>query len=520
MLTRKNSIIKTLVLVVAIMCFLASMVSSGYASPVTKVEELRVQVSISNNHPIIIIGAYLFEDTSLPAQVSIAVPEGAQIVWVGEIAGTDPGADPTTTYELLETKDGWDIYLVDATKHHIVQIEAQLTSAYLTSLAPNYGSADFLYVPVTDVALLTVAAETPSNVVNYDQKSGYEVYGSGPNRGMLYGPSYIDAEANEVYGVSYNYETIEETADGSGSGTDSFSTVLIVLVIVLLAAVAALFFIISRQRTGTTQTEKLHSGSSASRSKTQQNQGPISKSGAKAAAKTGGFKLNSPQVLIIGLIVIAGVALLIWASSRNANTITENSGVYAQSFAAGDPCESVEFELTDAAMQNPKKAAEEIFKAIRSSGVHALAASLDSNTGIVSVEFCGSSANPDEIARAVESSGLVSGSIGKSLNTPISLDGGVLVIYFDQHPPCVTNAFTIENPEADTVAFIQKLADAVRGVPTISGVAYDPATATASFGFCEDAGNDEAIATALEKAGIEATLKAEMADATPNSVLY
>jgi len=271
MLTRKNSIATIMVLVVFVACLFASMASFGFASPITRVEELRVQVSMFNNHPIIIIGAYLPEGATLPAQVPVAVPEGVRVDWVGEIAGTgNPDEDPTTKYELLETKDGWDIYLIEATKHRVVQIEASLTKPYMTLLGNNMGTVEFVYTPATDVSTLIIAAEAPQNVLNYDQKPGHEVYATGPSGGMLYGPTFEGAKAGETYGVSFSFETIDAAEGAQGLAGDSFTSIMIVLIIVLLSAVAALFFIINRQRADGTQAEKPRAKSPASQPKPQQ----------------------------------------------------------------------------------------------------------------------------------------------------------------------------------------------------------------------------------------------------------
>ncbi|MCL2818505.1 MAG: hypothetical protein FWD41_02095 [Actinomycetia bacterium] len=506
---RKCSIRSLLLMGITAVIFLLAAGFSMASEPVSAVVELRVAAQMLDSHPLLFVAATISDDIPLPVQVPIALPAGAQPEWVGELTDGEAGDDPETAYVKLETRDGWDIYVVDLTASRTLQIEASMTEPYLVAMDASSGVASLSYVPATDADLLIVAVELPSTVVNFDQTLGYEVFAQGISGGMIVGPTFQDAKADQTYSASLNFET-GTTADDTAAGpVDSTNTVLIVLVLALLGLIALFLIIWSRHNAGPwdagSSTKTSHSSGSGKKASGSGG----SHKGRKSAKKA--LVWNSPQVLIPLVIALAAIGLLVWTSVHDANTITENDGVYSQVFSVGDPCQAIDFALTDAAMQDPKDTARTIFDAIRASNVQILNAALDSNNGFLNVEFCESYTDPMTVAALIEGTGLVAGSSLRTLNTPIVLDDGQMLVYLSQNLPCVTNTFSVRSPGSDAVAFVQKLARAVSGVPSMTGVTYDGTTATATFGFCEEQTTDEAIGAALEAAGIDATLKSEAA---------
>jgi flagellar basal body-associated protein FliL len=470
-----------------------------------------------DNHPLFIVSGTLPENTPLPATVNLAIPEGAQVVWAGEIAGGDVANDPKVEYELLETKDGWDIYALTAKAHRTVQIEANLAAPF-QNISGNEGSVNFVYIPATDADELKIGAETPANIVDYDKKPGYEVFGTGGTNGMVYGPQITNAKAGEEYTAAFSFVTMAAGSNaGSSASGDSMTAVIVVLVLLTVAVIGALLVIINRQKSATVPPAKTKTYANTP----QRKPAPQAKKKEVPRSKTqsgGGVKWNSPQILIIVIIVVVGIGLLFWASQRNASTVTENNGVFNQVFGIGDPCATVEFNLVPEALNNPKETAEDIFKKIRASEIIVLDASLDSRNGLLIIQYCGSNESEQNIVNFIQSTGYVAGVKSKVLNSPLAQEDGSIVIFASNEPPCMVNSFVIEEPDADSIAFAQKLADAVKNVPDYTGVAYNPSTKIAIFGFCTTA-TDEMIAEALEAAGIGATLEKEQAQPTADSVL-
>jgi len=511
--------VQTRILLVVVICLLLIMSSAtAFAEPINTVVELRVAAQMLHGKPMLFVMATLDENVTLPVQVPIAVPKGSGMEWVGELTGGDAQADAETTYELKETVGAWDIYLVDATTQHALQIETSFPDAYLISTGETTGKASFTYVPATDADILIVAAESPQNLIDFDQNTGYEVFGQGIGGGMVIGPSFQQAKAGQEYSVTYSFQTgTETTGDTTTTDVDSFGAVLILLVIVLLGLLAFLFILINRQR-GRTLPFSTHPSGSAHKRGEATDQSHAYKPGQKKAKAPSTFRWNSPQTIIIALIALVAIGALIWTSQRDANRITENNGVYTQQFSAGDPCRSIDFALTDNALLDPEASARELFSLMRNADIILLSASLDSNTGILTVQFCESQTDDLSVATLVEQSGLVVANNLRTLNTPIVRDDGNLAWYIAQFDPCVTSSFSIADAPGDPVAFVQKLAEAVRDVPSITGVVFDAKNQVAWFGYCEEQANDAQIATALEKAGIDTTLKTEATTFTGEGV--
>jgi copper chaperone CopZ len=524
MIHRAYSITLRVVIVMLLTGLMLMGAVSAYADSVISLTELRVQLFMFNNQPLLIVSGTIPESTPLPATVNLAVPEGALVEWAGEIAGGEVANDPKADYELLETKDGWDIYSLTAKKYHVVQIEAQLSKPFQT-MTGNDGSVNFTYVPATDADELKIGIETPANITDFEQKPGYEVFGSGGDGGMVYGPQLANTKAGEQYSAAFGFTTMADSGGGPSTSGDSTTAIIVVLVILAVVVIGALLVIINRQKSAAVTAAQTKTYKDSPQRKavpqkrkttSQAKRVEVSKGKAKAS---GGFRWNSPQMLIIIIIVVVGIALLFWASQRNATNIVENNGVFSQVFAVGDPCATVEFNLKPELLDNPKKAAQDIFQAIRSSSLYVLDASMDSNRGLLVIQYCGSSESEQNIVQFIESTGYVEGAKKRALNVPLALDNGAVVYFLTSTAPCVVNTFTFASPDGDAVGWVQKLAGAVKGIPSITGVGYDPATKTATFGFCEESTTDASIAEALEKAGIEATLEKEHAAPTAGNIL-
>jgi len=505
--------------------FVATALVAG-AAPLTKVGEMRASVGMMNNHPVFISSVAIPEEVSLPTQVKIAVPQGARMDWVGEVAGGDISLDPTSNYEKVETSNGFDIYLIDVVSHRIAQVEASLTAPYMVSTGENEGQIEFTYIPAVDTEMLLLAAESPPNVLDFDKFAGYEIFATGQSGGMIIGQSFEEAKAGEEYSVAYGFTTQDAAAAAARNTStgDTLKAILIVLGLILAVIIGSLAVIVRRQKTQGGAPNAAGRSAHPPRALTTGKKAPAKSNVSRTPKKSSGaMKWNSPQLLMVILVAVVAIGLLAWTSSRNANTITENNGIYSQIFATGEPCANVVFTLTDEAMKNPGATAKELFRYIRDSDVYILGATLDANQGTVVVDYCASNLDEYTIVDFLGQTKWVSGNnvpAQKALGTPVTMDDGTIALFFAQHPPCEMIEFTLESPGVDTVALIKQLASAVKGVPSVTGVAFDPATGVASLGFCIDQASVDDFADALEKAGIAAKQTGEMVQVAPGSVLY
>ncbi len=85
-------------------------------------ESVDVTAKTEDSGSLLLVSGALPEDAKLPAEVSLAVPAGAQLIWAGEILGgpaeNDPAVEPTKV-----TKGDSDIYSFTLTKARRGQLE-------------------------------------------------------------------------------------------------------------------------------------------------------------------------------------------------------------------------------------------------------------------------------------------------------------------------------------------------------------------------------------------------------------
>jgi hypothetical protein len=97
---------------------------AGSATPST----LEVQFWPSEQDGVLlIVGAELPAQSTLPATVRVPVPAGATVTWVGEVFGGDPAADTEIPY-VEEQGEGGKVLVATLTKSRSVQYEATLTA--------------------------------------------------------------------------------------------------------------------------------------------------------------------------------------------------------------------------------------------------------------------------------------------------------------------------------------------------------------------------------------------------------
>jgi len=98
--------------------------SVAMASVVPDTTYLRVWPEYDDNQVMFLEAVSLSPTTTLPAEVTIAVPKGASIIWVGELLQGDPSQDPQAVYK-VNPKDDYDEVVFTLAKSRIGQVEAR-----------------------------------------------------------------------------------------------------------------------------------------------------------------------------------------------------------------------------------------------------------------------------------------------------------------------------------------------------------------------------------------------------------
>lgn len=98
--------------------------SMAMASVVPDTTYLRVWPEYDDNQVMFLEAVSLPPTTTLPAEVKVAIPKGASIIWVGELLQGDPAQDPEAVYK-VNPKDDYDEVVFTLTKSTFGQVEAR-----------------------------------------------------------------------------------------------------------------------------------------------------------------------------------------------------------------------------------------------------------------------------------------------------------------------------------------------------------------------------------------------------------
>lgn len=331
--------------------------------------------------------------------------------------------------------------------------------------------------------------------------------------GQVYGTTFSNVKAGAETKAEFQFANVLNETQAAATQGGSTSTLIIVLVVLLVVAFGVLIIIMAKGKASkSAPSNSPKTGGNAHKSpsgstKAQSARSNSSKSSSGAHnAKASNKKRINPAFIITGVIAVLGIAGMLIAGSFS-NKVTMVNGVYMKEFAQGDPCSSVSFSLTDEAIADPEKAADEIFTTIEDSSLIALKASLDPAANKLTVEFCESNETGANIEKVLQPTGLVGQSNALAIGQVIPQESGAFSIYATETAPCVTNIVAVDKPESDGTAYATKLFEAVKAVPSFTGLTWDPATKTVSFGYCDESANDDAFIAALKAAGISGKIK-------------
>ena len=221
--------------------------NNNFGGEITPFETMIYKVLIVNDHPIVIVGGTLPEDTPLPATIEVAVPAGSPVFWFGEIGETgDPAQDPRFPDDryTMRTEGDFDVYTAVMTEYLDMQIEWRISpSPFSRGGGDLYVSLE--YTPWQDVDMLQLAAALPPGGV----APTANFIGWGPpdeegNQSGAFAYDFPDAQAGQTYAVDMGF-----TMTGTGSAISNIDPVIVIGLIAVLTIVAGtMFFLFAKTK--------------------------------------------------------------------------------------------------------------------------------------------------------------------------------------------------------------------------------------------------------------------------------
>jgi hypothetical protein len=193
---------------------------------------------------LLIVNAVVDPATALPQEVSIPVPDGATLLWSGELLGGDPSDDPqraTTTSEV----DGVQVHTLTLEQSHTAQLELLLPSPSVSGDRlnadvswPNVGEE----IPVT----ASVIAEAGASDIVIEPARAGDVQTNDVGQ-TLHPLERKRLATGESYVIDVSW-TRGASAAGGGDGASS-NGLLPYVIGALVVAVVALAVVVTIERT-------------------------------------------------------------------------------------------------------------------------------------------------------------------------------------------------------------------------------------------------------------------------------
>ena len=389
-----------LALVAGTLALALGIAAPALAAPVSW-ESVDVIAKTEGSGSLLLVSGALPQDAKLPAEVSLAVPAGAQMIWAGEILGgpaeNDPAVEPTKV-----TKGDSDIYSFTLTKARRGQVEVSVPA--VAALDGSAYAAALKWTSSEPVPTVRLSVQVPQGapLVRAAENSELESVADGSS---YYTRTFEGVEAGAPLALEFAYGAPAVAPAASGGGQPSSTAVPIVLGLAALAAVAALLFAVSRKLSAKSAARA--DEDDADTTPEEPVSEPVAETGEGAAEDSGTSKprkLSPVTVMIIAVGVFAAAAVF---TINMASGPQVADGKLTKSFGGeASACTSTTIAITPAQGVDLAKDGERILDAF--SGMQGVGAvTLYTNDPRVEVQFCESSTNEDALKGALTSTGLV-----------------------------------------------------------------------------------------------------------------
>lgn len=404
-LTRLRSILIALTLTLSLGA------GAALAKPVVP-ESIDVSLHSEQGGAILLVSGNLPEATTLPAEIELAVPEGAELQWAGEILGGPVADDPEAKY-VVRTEGGQDVYTLTLTKSPVAQVEV-LVPGSVQPMGPTSYAANLTWAPTQDVASTRVAVRVPQGA-KITQPAEGAALAPGPTGYSYYFVERENAKAGEPIEMAFAYEV---AAVGSGAtGAASSTTNQVMPILLGLAALGFAVFALNAVRKKMAARGEFTDAEPRAAQAAEQTVAFSDEDDVEAVTVTAADDASAdegpvaPQrsgpskaVLVTGAIVAVVVVAGVFSANLGQSTRTFDD-VMVKEFGQGDACTQTEIPLALPDGNGKQQAADQVFAALQSSQV--IRASLDTKTDVLKVEFCDSTTTEEAIRGALAPLGVI-----------------------------------------------------------------------------------------------------------------
>lgn len=359
-----------------------------------------IDVTLHSEQPDarMLVSGTLPETVPLPAEAELAVPAGSEFMWIGEILGGDPSADPELKYTKT-TVGGLDIYRFTLTKSRTAQVEIPAPIKQVVN-GSTYTAA-IKWTSSQDVPEVRLITRVPQGAQVVTPVEGAALQ---PGEGgySYYVKTITAAKAGQPLELTFNYTVPAAPVTAATSGTNPIVPLVLVLFVI---AVAALVVVSVRRKPEESSSDDDQSVSAepndtAVEFSDDEVELPANSSETRQSMSGGGKRLLVTVAVIVTL--IAGVFIVVGQTTKPklvGDTIT-------RTFSPGEPCLISTLAVTAPKNADPNETAEKLFAALGPLGGMNLA-TYNVKTQSVEVGFCESKTSESAVRQALAATGLV-----------------------------------------------------------------------------------------------------------------
>lgn len=337
-------------------CVLFATAPAAIGAPVPW-ESLDITFSPSGSGSVLLVAGKLPDSASLPAQVELAVPKGAKILWNGELLGGSPDQDPQAEYS-LSTRGGMDVLAFTLNKARMAQSEAEVPAAITQDGSTT--NVTLKWVAPNDVPAVTMNVGLPAGAkVAKPIKDASVVAGGGG--ASYYQRKFTGVKAGQSLEMTFAYTGGSPAANSgaqslganAGAGTaaapqpartasDSTGLVIVLLLVGVLA-VAVVLAVRSKMvgrsiEEASGPTTRAASKSSQRRAKDTEYEGDDQSGAASleadSPAGSGGFGMKQWATIVVLVVLVGGVAFGMSAAGKPQKT----AQTISKTFSSAAPC--------------------------------------------------------------------------------------------------------------------------------------------------------------------------------------
>ena len=190
---------------------------------------------------VMLVTGKLATETPLPSSVTLAVPPGVQIGWVGEVLGGPTSKDPNDKYSVTKGS-AYDLVSFTLTRGRTGQAEAGQPTGFIVNGGAT--QAGFSWVAPYAIPTVNLSIQFPGGTQVTGGTKGGEVFPSGTGRDYRLTIHNVKQGQNVQYALSYTggSSTTTAAAQPTGSGTTGGVSGLARIIIIIL--VIAIFLIL------------------------------------------------------------------------------------------------------------------------------------------------------------------------------------------------------------------------------------------------------------------------------------